>query len=202
MQNIKIEGVGTISGGDYEMVRVDGVGKCEGNLQAQSIDINGTFKCLGAVKTDLFDCDGATELRANLFAKKIIVDGSLVVKNGTKIEAEKIDCDGSIKVVDGQISADIIKSDGYIYAREIVGDQIRIHSRISRFVKWFNGSFSNVELIEATNIELRGVYAKEVNGEQIIIGPRCEIDRVDCSGTLTIDPTATVKEITGNYKML
>lgn len=199
MQSISFEGVGKMNGGEYSAVNVDGVCSCVGNIKAESIDIDGVFKCSGTIETDLLDCDGTAEFKSNIKAKRIEVDGVITVKGGTKIEASEIICDGVIKI-DGEISADIIHADGFINAREIVGDQVTIKSRIgaiaSMFTKW---NYSTVDLIEATTISLRGVAAKFVNGKDITIGPRCKIDNLDCSGTLYIDKSAVVNNITGNY---
>jgi hypothetical protein len=58
---------------------------------------------------------------------------------------------------------------------------------------------SDVKLIEATTIDLSGVSAETVNGKDIIIGPNCKIDHIDCSGTLSIDRSSSVGNITGDY---
>ncbi|WP_066645590.1 polymer-forming cytoskeletal protein [Christensenella timonensis] len=197
MNGFTINGVGTIDGGQFSTLKIDGTGRCTGDLEAESIEVDGTFKCEGNVKTGLFDCDGSAKLHGNLEAKKIDVDGLLSVKSG-KIEAEEIDCDGLIDV-GGEVSADIIQADGYIRAKEIVGDRVSIKSHMGRLVKVLNKK-SEIGMIEATTVDLEGVWANTVNGRDITIGPRCEIKTVDCNGTLYIDEKATVGEITGNFQ--
>jgi hypothetical protein len=59
------------------------------------------------------------------------------------------------------------------------------------------GDFSKIDLIEATTVSIQKVHAHSVNGHDVTIGPACRIDRVDCTGTLTIDPTAEIAEIVG-----
>jgi hypothetical protein len=84
----------------------------------------------------------------------------------------------------------------------VVGDSVTIHSRlnvIAKLINSFTKKYSTVNLIEATRIELKGVIAGTVNGSDITIGPKCQIERVDCNGTLYIDPEAQVGQITGNY---
>ncbi len=197
MNGFTINGVGTIDGGQFSTLKIDGTGRCTGDLEAESIEVDGTFKCEGNVKTGLFDCDGSAKLHGNLEAKKIDVDGLLSVKSG-KIEAEEIDCDGLIDV-GGEVSADIIQADGYIRAKEIVGDRVSIKSHMGRLVKVLNKK-SEIGMIEATTVDLEGVWANAVNGRDITIGPRCEIKTVDCNGTLYIDEKATVGKVTGNYQ--
>ncbi len=196
MNDITLDGVASLNGGEYKKVKVNGVGTCQGKLKAQIVDVDGVFTCHGSLDTGMLDCDGVATFHAPVKAGKIDVSGTLTVK-GSKIEASEIYCDGLIKVA-GELSADIIEADGCIHAKEVVGDNIRIRSRISRIVNFFSGH-SNIDLIEATDINLRGVYATSVNGKNIRIGPKCKIDTVDCSGHLSIHPNASVGTITGNY---
>lgn len=198
MQDFSLDGVGKINGGEFGKIKVDGVGSCTGDLKAEALSIDGTFKCSGAVETGLLRCDGVAEFTSNIRAKQIDVNGVLNVKGGLKIEAEHVDCDGVINV-NGEISADDIRADGCIKAKEIVGDKIYINTHMSRFFRFIPWENSRVDLIEATSIELRGVRARAVNGKDIVIGPHCRIDTIDCSGTLFIDSTSLVGTVTGNY---
>ena len=195
-----MEGVCKIHGGEFGKLTVDGVGTCTDDIKAESIQINGVFKCVGAVETGLLQSDGTAEFMSNIRAKKIVIDGVATVKNNAKIEAEEVVCNGVIKA--GEISADRINADGVINAKEIVGDNIVIQSCFGRIANFFVRKISNIELIEATTIKLCGVAAKSVNGKDISIGPHCRIDSIDCSGTLSIDKDSTVKTITGNYTMM
>lgn len=219
MNDYNVEGVSKINGGVFGRMRVDGVGTCTDDVKADEMLINGVFKCLGAVEAGLLETEGTAEFRSNIRAKRLVVDGVLTVKADGKIKSEQITCNGVITVrgngiieaddikCDGvitanEISADVIYADGVINAKEITGDKITIRSRnhtIDKIARFFWKRFSNVELIEATTIDLRGVIAKSVNGRDIVIGPGCSIDTLDCSGTLIIDKTAEVRNITGEY---
>jgi len=191
----KIEGVGTIKGGVYGELRVDGVCTIEGDLTAESLKINGVCSCSGDVTAKLFNCDGVLTVSGNLRAGVADIDGVCTV-NGSKVEADQIDCDGVLSV-EGEISADIIEADGKINAYEIVGDRIRVksywknHGPLRALFK-IGEKFSTIDLIEGTNIELRGVRAKSVSGQNVRIGKNCEIDRVDASGELNVHPSARV----------
>jgi cytoskeletal protein CcmA (bactofilin family) len=200
MNNFNMEGIGKINGGDFDTVTVEGVGTCTNNLKAESIRIEGVFNCSGEVEAGLLYCKGVGDFKGNIRSKKMVVEGVLTVKDDNKIEAEEITCEGVIKT-GGEISADIINAEGCIVANEIVGDQIKIITRYraNRFFNFFNKDKSDVRLIEATTIELRDVTAETVNGRDITIGPFCKIDNIDCSGTLSIDRSAIVKNISGNY---
>lgn len=200
MQNFNMEGIGTISGGEFDTITISGVGNCSNNIKAESIRIEGVFNCSGAIDAGVLFCKGVADFKSDIRAKKINVEGVLNEKGGTKIEAEEIICDGVIKT-GGEISADVVRAKGCIEATEIVGDRITINTRyrINRFIKMFTKKHSDVKLIEATTIDLAGVNADQVNGKDITIGPECNIDNIECSGTLFIDGTSFVKNITGDY---
>ena len=197
MQDNHLDGVCKIHGGEFGKLTVDGVGTCTDDIKAESMLISGVFKCMGAIDTGLLQTDGTAEIRSSVRAKKIITDGILTVRDGARIEADEIECDGIIRA--GEVSADVIRAEGVINAKEIVGDRICIRSTAGRIARFFCKRFSNIELIEATTVEISGVTAKSVNGKDIIIGPQCQIDTVDCSGTLFIDKSSSVKTITGEY---
>ena len=196
----KIDGVGTIQGGVYEHLDIDGVCTVNGDLKAESIKIDGVCTCNGNVEAEKFECDGVLTINGNLRAGLVDIDGVVTV-SGNKIEADRIDCDGLLSV-DGEISADVIEADGKLNAKEIVGDRIRIKSYWKRGIVALlfkigekkNMKFSVIDLIEGTTVELRGVRAMSVNGQDVTIGKNCKIDRVEASGELTIHPSAQIGE--------
>lgn len=200
MQDIRIDGIGKINGGEFGVIRIDGVGECAGDVTAKTIDIDGKYKSQGATKADLIDCDGMATFNGNVQVKVLRVDGMCKINSGS-VEAEEVDCDGSM-TVSGQISADTVLADGLIDAKEIVGDRVVIKSRISKLARLFIKHLSKADLIEATTIELEGVTARAVNGSDISIGPGCEIETLDCSGRLYVDKDSTVKIITGDYTLI
>lgn len=202
MSSINIEGVGKVSGGVYDTLKVEGVGNCSSNIKAEVMHLEGVFNCSGEIEAKEFFCEGVANFKANIRAKRITVGGVLNQRGNAKIEAEEIICDGVIKT-NGEISADIVRADGCIEAREIVGDQVIINSHYHGkvFTRLFTRNYSEVRLIEATTVNLRGIDVETVNGRDIIIGPKCRIDNIDCSGTLSIDITSYVRNITGNYTM-
>lgn len=51
-----------------------------------------------------------------------------------------------------------------------------------------------VETIEGEDIDLESTKAELVRGRNVVIGAGCEIERVEYSGTLTVDKAAKVGE--------
>ncbi len=195
-----MEGIGKISGGQFDTVKIEGVGNCSNDLKAENINIEGVFNCSGEIEAGMLYCEGVANFKANIRAKKIHVEGVFNVDAFGKIEANEIVCDGVIKAK-GEISTDILDAEGCIEADEIVGDKIRIcsHHPKNKIINLFNRFRSKVRMIEATTIEIYGVKSQTVNGTDITIGSNCIIENIDCSGTLYIDETSSVKNITGEY---
>jgi cytoskeletal protein CcmA (bactofilin family) len=200
MQDLKIDGMGTIPGGVFGLVKIDGMAKCTGEMKADTLDIDGMFTCRGDITAGVLDCDGMATVTGNIHAQSISIEGMLTIKGGTRLESGSIKCEGMIKI-DGEVSADNIDAEGFIMAGEIVGDSIRIRSFPHRSLFFlFRPSRSRISLIEATEVDLRGVVADTVNGKDVRIGPGCRIENLDCSGTLTIHAGARVGRITGEYR--
>lgn len=211
MQSQSIEGVGNIREGEYDRISVSGVGTCKGDITVRELIISGVFKETGRVKAEKIRCEGVGEFSSNVRVNNLYVNGTIKLNGEAKLEAEEIKCGGCISVR-GEVSADNIEIDGYIKAREIYGEDIVINSKDGKYGKsgflkgigdFFGGlnyirnGSSECDIIEATNITLHNVTAKQVNGENITIGENCVIDRVDCSGKLKIHSSAIVKEISG-----
>lgn len=198
----------------------------QGSAGIEKLSVNGALTVGPAPKEGApalecgdVECDGCLKVTGAMTARAIQVDGTLAVK-GPSLECDTLECDGSLSV-DGQISADSVEVEGIITAQEIVGDRVCITSYAGkgfyfslngkRLVDIKFGGFSHsgrrnhpgsqIGLIEATTVELEDVTADTVNGTDVTIGPRCIIEHLDCNGTLSIDPGAMVKSITGNYTM-
>jgi cytoskeletal protein CcmA (bactofilin family) len=219
MNDLLVAGISSSGGGSYGRVKVDGICTVNGDILAEKIDIDGVANIHGSISGGVFDCDGtttidgdvdvqeldcdgATTIRGNLRVKYANIDGAVHVK-GSQVAADKIECNGYL-TVEGELNAEIVEAEGFIKAREIVGERVVIRSSTSRVMKvaqFFKNDLGVFDFIEASEIDLCKVQAKVVNGHNIKIGKKCKIDTLDCSGTLHIDPSATVGTITGNYTL-
>ncbi len=210
MKTEKIEGFGNIYGGEYDRIEIRGIGKIKGDIKADSIYIEGIGKCQGTIETEELICDGIAQLSKSVRAKHITIDG-LVQQAKAKMEADDIYCDG-VLITNGEISADSTEVDGSISAPEIYGDKVKIIHKfrdkgnfnfsVPDLFGVFGGrtvekNFSNVDIIEATSIELYCVRSVSVSGHQVVIGSGCDIKKVECDGTLRIHPDAKVGKIVG-----
>lgn len=179
----------------YGRLDCDGMMRTAGNAKAKEADIDGMVNVSGSFETERLTADGSVKIGGELRADTACINGML--KCGGDLNAREIHSEGLISV-NGAISADLIDSDGMVCADSIVGDTVNIRSAAGRFVKWIMAKKSTVRLIEATNVTISKLDAETVNGENVTIGPKCRVKTVDCSGNLTIDPTAVVETIVKN----
>ena len=192
-----VDGISNFRGGEFGELFIEGICSCSEDITASKINVEGVFNCNGNLNADEFFCEGTAQIKGNIRANEIDVSGIMEIKG--RLEADKIICEGVIRV-EGEISADLVQARGAIVAREILGDKVVIRSEVRSFFRRFLHRYERVNFIEATVVELHRVNAKTVNGHDIYIGRKCKIDRIDCSGTLFVDPTAEVTEIVGKYE--
>lgn len=96
-------------------------------------------------------------------------------------------------IIDGLLSADTVEiiPDGISTINEIGGSEITI--RKTRWISFSRGKvISNT--IEGDNIVLENTHCKVVCGHNITILSGCIIDKIEYTGTLTVDSTSRVGE--------
>ena len=197
MSVTKIEGISNFPGGKFEELELDGICTINGEIEADRISIKGIINANGdIISKGALSCDGMMTLQGSMKASEINIQGVVNMK-GAKIQAEKVNCTGVISS-DAEVLADEIVVEGVIRAREIYGENVGISMKTKAYLFGKDRPFA--ETIEATNVWLKGVKAKNVSGENVKIGAKCVIENVDCSGELTIDKKAKVKNIVENSK--
>jgi len=211
MKNITLEGLGKISGGEYDVINIEGVGDITGDIKASKLIMEGVLKCNGSIEADEMNIEGVITLNKSVRVKKLQIEGVVNQKN-EKIEADHIYCEGVLNS-EGEISADKIEVDGNISAPEVYGEYIKIDNyrhMLNKDVHFniFGFGFHNkkgknrlsIDVMEATTIELSNVRAGSVRGNNVTIGANCVIKEVECDGNLFIDPRAKVGKVNGQAK--
>lgn len=208
MNNEKIEGIGTIHGGDYNDIIVDGMGKLKGTVTAAKVVISGTFKAKGRLTAEEIYVDGFARIFKRIKAKKLIISGTLKLRHAD-VNADTVHGDGLLTST-GAICADEIRINGYCTVKKMMGDNISIHNDfngINKLVKrlgvltylYFGRSIhfdhSLIDQIECTTLTASGIKAKIVHAGQVELGKGCIIDKLYCEGTMTIDPSSRIRKI-------
>ncbi len=215
--NINISGLGTICGDVHaNKVDVSGKGKSLGGIDCKYLYVSGTFKgeenvrsskeinISGLAKFISIDCDyiyvsGKISLDKDLNFNKVSIEGWLTVLENC--QGQEFIVDGKVNIK-GLLSADKIDISirGKNYIKEIGGEEISIKDGGKVTVKILGlsktiSSYMECDLIEGDKIDIENTRCKVIRGENIIIGEGCVIDKVECSGDLSIDKKSEVLDI-------
>ncbi len=217
--DLRINGLGSSSGGNYNLVQINGKGDINGDLECTDLQINGLGCIHGNAKTGTVRVAGKAEIDGNLKGHQIIVDGMTEVRGA--VSGDLIENRGMLKVgkdcgvetfksqggftVGGLLNAGKIEIEIYATsrAREIGGEQIEIRSGDAfGFKKFLSSIFPGLQLtrdltaetIEGDSIYLENATVKTVRGHDVRIGPGCMINVVEYKNTFYKDSGATVKE--------
>lgn len=191
MKNVEINAIGSFQPGEYGTVEVNGVGKCDGAVSAQTLEVNGVLKCEGAVKCDKAEINGtltcadrldAGEMEVNGAVKvigtagveKLEVDGAFTVQ-GDLLECNQVECSGAISAnsikartieVDGSL-----KIEGDITADEVMVDgMLKARGNIAADHVNVDGMLKTEGQVSADHVHVEGVItAAEVVGDQVVI---------------------------------
>lgn len=198
-QTFECSGKGTLNGNLHtETIKISGHGKLNGSVQStKSIQIDGSGSIEKGATINTMTINGFTKIGGPVKGNAITINGKCTIDGDCEVDRFKSEGNFTIK---GLINADHIdiRAFGNCKAQEIGGQSIKIkfrHRGILKFLKKFMAFYVETNLIEGNSIEIEGTHAKVVRGENIVIGPDCEIDLVEYTGTLKNDKGSVVKEI-------
>lgn len=217
--DLRINGLGSSSGGSFNLVQINGKGEINGDLECTDLQINGLGCISGNVEARSVRVAGKSEIGGDLKAGDIIVDGMAEVRG--KLTAERIENRGALRI-SHDLGAELFKSAGSftiggllnsgkveidIYgscaAREIGGEKIEIRrgrafglrdfiDSVFPGLMWKRGL--SVDTIEGDEIFIEDTTAKMVRGGNVKIGAGCRVDVVEYKHTLDTTSDAKVKE--------
>ncbi|MBT2738305.1 cytoplasmic protein [Bacillus sp. ISL-7] len=211
---VTLNGRGTVNN-DLECLELDcnGSGILNGNVISEKAKVNGHAKVRGSIDSKILTIDGSARIDINLSAEKLKVSGKATVGGRVKCEEIKIqgtftvgeDCDAEIFkaesqfTIGGLLNADQvdIKMFGECKAKEIGGQTITVKAKgslVGNLLKAFFKPQLETELIEGDKIELENTIAKVVRGNQVWIGPNCQIGLVEYTEEFSMDKKAIVTE--------
>lgn len=212
---IKVTGEAEILG-DISCESLKATGECRslGKLSSNSISITGDFYIKDDVNIkDILKVTGDARFNKDVNCNKlkltgdVSIDGSLNAGISNMIGDIKIskDCQcnefklhGAARI-NGLLTADKIdiKVTHNSFVKEIGGEEIIVRISILKKILSLGlirlGNLSS-DLIEGDKINITNTICKLVRGHDIIIGPGCNIERVEYTGTLTVDKGSKVGE--------
>ncbi len=214
MNNEKIEGIGTIHGGDYNDIVVGGIGKLKGSVTAEKVVVSGAFKSKGHLTAEELQVDGFARIFQNIKTKRLVIKGTLKLRHAD-VNADSVYGEGLLTST-GCVCADEIILNGYCTVKKMTGDRISIHNDlngINRIMKnlrilsilYFGRSISPghslVDQIECTSLIASGIKSRVVRAGDVELGRDCIIDRLYCDGNMVIDPSCSIKRIYSNNEV-
>lgn len=183
--------------------KVSGSSSFSQKVKAGSISVSGSFSCGGDITADeKISCSGGTKCEGNLKCGELHVSGGLTAKGD--VEAEKvavsgrINCGGLLNAEEITIKYNCGMEIGSIGGSKIVivpDQKGKCKVRLPLLSSLVKGAGDNVYIkndIEGDIIALEGVTAQRVSGRVVAIGEGCEIDLVQYSEELEVEPNAKV----------
>lgn len=215
---LSINGEGRIHGDvDCNSIKAYGVTTFKGSIKAERFDIVGETTVKGEVHTDEMKVKGQAHIHGQAHCQELTVIGSATV-NGN-LTGEEIEIKGGATVngdcsaesfqarggfaIEGLLNAGLIhvRLYGKCQAREIGGETIRVEKDGLDFslVKWLKSilHYTNelvADTIEGDDIYLEKTKAKVVRGNNVLIGPGCEIELVEYKNHFEQKGDSIVKE--------
>lgn len=140
---------------------------------------------------------GKGTIGGNVTGEEFKVNGQATIEGNCEVDT--FSSEGQF-TIGGLLSADEININihGTCRAKEIGGQTIKVRHRsgtLSRLFKTVFGLQLEAELLEGDNIDIDYAHIRTVRGNNITVGPNCEIELIEYTGVLTVDKSANVKEI-------
>lgn len=214
-RNLMISGIGSSNGGSFRAVKIDGLGRLEGDITCSDFNLNGRAEVNGSVTAETAEMNGTLTIHGNLKANRTRIHGkvkiegnyageSLEINGATTItgncEAEKFNANGRLQV--GTLNADtiLVTLHGHCKIEEIGGERIQVRKQpginLARWLKILPiavGNHLTAQTIEGDDIYLEYTTAEVVRGANIKIGPGCEIALIEYTAKLEQDKRSKVK---------
>ncbi|GIO15917.1 hypothetical protein J19TS2_54720 [Cohnella xylanilytica] len=195
-RHVRITGESELVGRtECESIACTGTLKVKGDLQSGRIKLTGELTVEGDLKAGRAGMTGQADVRGSWRGEELRLNGSLIVKGDLESEACLVRGAAS---VGGLLSAETVelRMFGSSAAKEVGGGTITVkRSRMGSIKTMFTSSqpaFFTAELIEGDRLDLEHTKARVVRGNQVRIGPGCDIGRVEYRRSLSKSNGASV----------
>ena len=155
----RIAGDGSISGGSYGTITINGAGTMNGDIDCSTLRINGAGTANGRVKAESATINGAGTINGEIQAAEFNINGDASIRDGAGIG--RLSIKGRCSIGGGLAAHDVdlkgeLKVGGDCEAESVIGE----------------GTFTIGGLLNAGTIDMR-VYApcsaREIGGEKITV---------------------------------
>lgn len=198
--DIKIEGIGTITEGNYRRIGIEGVGKIRGAVQFEEMSVEGTCNTGGSVTGTKLSVSGLMKVEGDVRVRCLSVEGLLKTASN-KVYADVITVEGMLKNA-GEVNADQIMIRGRVNFNDLFGDHIEINQsqHVTHFFFGKKNIFSKknqAHTIECDYLKACAMVCDTICATTIELSNHCVINTINCNGTLTYDATCIIHHIEG-----
>lgn len=191
MDNFKLNGIGKFDGGEYYDVNVNGLGTLNGDLNCTNLFVNGMFKSKGNIKAkEELNVNGTGKFLENVKCSNFNLQGS--AKFEKNLEAESVKIEGFLTVEQELNVGNIEITSACFSIRELHADTILIHDLHK--IRSLNRMYEIGE-VECTSIEAMALKCKKIAANVVKLGKNVDVDLVEYTDSIDIDPRANIKEI-------
>jgi cytoskeletal protein CcmA (bactofilin family) len=222
IEDLIIKGSGNSAGGNFKTVNIKGNGKIDGDIECNIMKIEGRCTIYGNLKAETVEIKGNSTIKGSCNSADIDIQGE--ANFGDDVSAEEINAKGRINV-SGNFNAEKFNMEGAFQirgllnagelelklhgpseAREIGGENITIKRegrlifpRIEKMITTLGFNTCLItDVIEGDEIYLEYTKAKIIRGNNIELGPGCEIELIEYKDSYKQDEKAVVN----NYKKM
>ena len=157
--DLKINGSGNTSGGNFNDVIINGAGEIKGDVDCVNFKSNGTTSMSGNLISKTVKVNGTASVKGNMKSDDIKINGSADISGSVESDITRIH--GSVNI-NGNISSEELQLRG---GMRVSGD-----CNAEKFES--SGGFSVLGLLNAGNISIKlqaPCKAKEIGGENICV---------------------------------
>ncbi len=211
-RSVGLDGMGSINGGEYDKVNIDGMGKQTGNIRCDEFNVNGMFKSKGRIVTNKLCVNGMLRAYGDIKAQEVEINGFMKVR-GAGVYAKKVTVDGALTCTN-ELSGDEVVISGICSIAMVSGESIKIlgnfekpnlpqiFEAVEQIARLYIGrpvdsKSSIVDEIECTTLEANCLKAKRICAHDVYLGENCQVELLEYTGQCRIHETAVVKKIKG-----
>ncbi|GGE01842.1 cell shape determination protein CcmA [Paenibacillus nasutitermitis] len=203
---LKITGTGSASGGVFDSIRITGEAEIHGDTESDSLVCTGNSVISGSFTARSARMVGEIVVNGDLRASRLSLLGQLKITGNAKgglfkikgqldvggeCEAEGFRIDGAFQI-NGLLSADQVEVGMYgpCYAKEVGGERIKVKRAKWQGIKELFTRAGAVQMrtetIEGDSVYVEYTKADVIRGNNVVIGPACDIGLVEYRSSLTL----------------
>ena len=191
MGEYRCEGIGSVNGGTYDKLYVEGVFTAKGPVKANHLSGEGVMK-FSALSAETLTLEGVTKVNGLLEAGSCHSEG--VLKAGAIMISGNLYAEGVVNTNSLQADSATLLHNS---EKESLRPFAKVHSLFSgRDVQ--DEKNARIRDIEANTLVMEDYSVQKIVGKDITIGRGCIVDYVQADVRLRIHKTAQVKNITGS----